>query len=389
MWNQVGGDRREFFGGVALAATPWLLSAGVAAPPAGEKPMIPPLIVRERDPQNLEFPFHALDRFIVPNDRFFVRNHFAVPRLDLKTWRLRLEGAIKRPLALEYEELRKLRAVTMMATLECAGNNRAFLVPKARGVAWQLGAVGNAEWTGVPLSALLERAGVRDGAVEVILEGADTGSVAAPGGPAGNIAFARSLPLAKARRPEVILAYRMNGVDLPIAHGFPLRAVVAGWYGMASIKWLKRIVVTDRPFAGYFQTIDYSYFERRDGLPVVTPITEMQVKAQIARPREGEVVPVKTAYRVHGAAWTGEGDIARVEISSDGGKTWATARLRGKPVPFCWRLWEWNWTPNRAGRVTLLARASDTRGRVQPLTRDPDRRNYLISHSLPVTVDVK
>src|SRR6516165_3930589 len=226
MWNQVGGDRREFFGGVALAATPWLLSAGVAAPPAGEKPMIPPLIVRERDPQNLEFPFHALDRFIVPNDRFFVRNHFAVPRLDLKTWRLRLEGAIKRPLALEYEELRKLRAVTMMATLECAGNNRAFLVPKARGVAWQLGAVGNAEWTGVPLSALLERAGVRDGAVEVILEGADTGSVAAAGGPAGNIAFARSLPLAKARRPEVILAYRMNGVDLPIAHGFPLRAVV-------------------------------------------------------------------------------------------------------------------------------------------------------------------
>jgi len=381
-------DRREFLHGTALAVAAWHLGAGSGST-AQDKPVLPPLIVREKSPENLELPFTALDRFIIPNDRFFVRNHFAIPRLDIKTWRLRVEGAVKRTLELEYEELRKLRPVTMTATLECAGNNRYFLVPKPRGVIWQLGAVSNAEWTGVPLSAILERAGVRDGAVDVVLEGADSGSVEAAGGPAGNIAFARSLPIAKARRPEVILAYRMNGADLPGAHGFPLRAVVGGWYGMACIKWLKRIVVTDRPFTGFFQTIDYSYFERRNGLPVTTPITEMQVKAQIARPRIGEVVPVKMPYRVHGAAWTGEGEIARVELSTDGGKSWAAARLLDKPVPFCWRLWEWTWTPNRAGPVTLLSRATDTRGRVQPMTRDADRRNYLISHVLPVMVNVQ
>src|SRR5260370_10204784 len=161
MWNG-GVDRREFLGRTALTTAPWLLGGAAVAAQAGCTPMIHALIVREKAPQNLEFPFGALDRLIIPNDRFYVRNHFAVPRLDLKTWRLRVEGAVKRAIDLEYEELRKLRSVTLTATLECAGNNRGFLVPKARGVAWQLGAVGNAEWTGVPPSAVLERAGVRD-----------------------------------------------------------------------------------------------------------------------------------------------------------------------------------------------------------------------------------
>ncbi|HMF20057.1 MAG TPA: molybdopterin-dependent oxidoreductase, partial [Gemmataceae bacterium] len=133
-------DRREFLHGTALAVAAWHLGAGRGST-AQDKPVLPPLIVREKSPENLEFPFAALDRFIIPNDRFFVRNHFAIPRLDIKIWRLRVEGAVKRTLELEYEELRKLRPVTRAATLECAGNNRGFLVPKARGVAWQLGAV--------------------------------------------------------------------------------------------------------------------------------------------------------------------------------------------------------------------------------------------------------
>jgi DMSO/TMAO reductase YedYZ molybdopterin-dependent catalytic subunit len=381
-------DRRAFLRRTGLAAAPWLVGsmslAGAAAPRAAAGDA---LIVREKDPENLEFPFSSLSDAIIPNERFYVRNHFALPRIDVKTWRLRVEGAVKKPVDIEYQELRKLKPATMTATLECAGNNRAFLVPKARGVAWQLGAVGNAEWTGVPLAEVLDRAGVRDSAVEVILEGADSGAVT--GGPAGNIAFARSLPIAKARRAEVVLAYRMNGVDLPAAHGFPLRALVAGWYGMASIKWLKRIIVTDRPFAGYFQTMDYSYFENRQGLSVVTPITEMQVKAQIARPTVGEVVPLKQGYRVHGAAWAGEANVARVEISDDGGKTWAAARLLGKETNFSWRLWEYSWVPRAAGRVTLMARARDTRGRIQSLERDTNLRNYVISHVLPVDVTVK
>src|SRR5262249_49811328 len=160
----------------------------------------------------------------------------------------------------------KLPSRTIPALLECAGNGRAFLVPRARGVAWQLGAVGTAEWTGVPLSAILDRAGVRAGAVEVILEGADSGEFREDPQAPGPIHCARSLPLEKARQQEVLLAYRMNGAEITAAHGYPLRAVVPGWYGMASVKWLTRLVVSDRPFQGFFQSIDYTYFERRHGL---------------------------------------------------------------------------------------------------------------------------
>jgi DMSO/TMAO reductase YedYZ molybdopterin-dependent catalytic subunit len=355
------------------------------------------LIIRQREPENLEFPFPTLDRFLIPTERFYVRNHFATPRLSVEDrpgmptgpWRLRVEGAVERPLTLSYAEIRKLPSRTAVALLECAGNSRVFLVPRASGLLWELGAVGTAEWTGVPLATILDRAGVRKEAVEVILEGADAGEIRdAPSSP-GVIHFARSLPLARARRPEVLLAYGMNGADLTPAHGFPLRAVVPGWYAMASIKWLTRIIVTDRPFQGYFQLLDYSYFERVHGVPTLTTLTELQVKALIARPMLNEVVPAKRMYRVHGAAWTGDSEVARVEVSTDRGKTWEAARLLEKPVAYAWRLWEYNWRTPAGGRQTLMARATDRRGRTQPLTRDPDRRNYMISHVLPIDVEVR
>ena len=209
------------------------------------------MIIRQRNPDNLEFPFATLDHFITPNERFYVRNHFAYPNLDVRTWRLRVEGAVRQTLQLSYEELRRLPLRTVTATLEFAGNGRSFLTPASRGVQWQLGAVSNAEWTGVPLAAVLERAGLRDAAIDVVLEGADRGP--APNEPTlGMIHFGRSLPVAKARQQDVLLAYRMNGADLPVAHGFPVRTVVPGWYGMASVKWLTRIIVTDRPFDGFW-----------------------------------------------------------------------------------------------------------------------------------------
>jgi DMSO/TMAO reductase YedYZ molybdopterin-dependent catalytic subunit len=347
------------------------------------------MIVRQRSPENLEFPFHTLERWITPNDRFYVRNHFAVPNLDPRAWRLRVEGAVRQALQISAEDLRRLPSRTVTVTLECAGNGRCLLNPAVRGVQWGLGAVSNAEWTGVPLAAVLERAGLRDGAVDVVLEGADTGP--APNEPTlGTIPFARSLPLAKARSPEVLLACRMNGADLPLAHGFPLRAVVPGWYGVASVKWLTRVVVTDRPFAGFWQTLDYTVVERNRGLPVLAPITEMQVKAEIARPRAGEAVPPNASFRVFGAAWTGESEIARVEVSTDGARTWTAARLLGEPVRFAWRLWEYPWqTPAGPGRVRLAVRATDARGRTQPLERDGGRRNYMINHVAPVEVEVR
>src|SRR5262245_5355751 len=207
-----GLDRRLFLRG--LAALPLAASVADWAISSQNTPS-DSLIERVREPQNLEFPFHTLDSFIIPNDRFYVRNHFAAPRLEAGTWRLRVEGAVMRTLELTYDQLRELPTRTVTATLECAGNSRALTVPPLRGVAWQQGAVGNAEWTGVPLAAVLERAGLRPAATEVVLEGADRGEVTSDPRPAGPIPFARSLPLAKARQNEVLLAVRMNGTDLP------------------------------------------------------------------------------------------------------------------------------------------------------------------------------
>jgi DMSO/TMAO reductase YedYZ molybdopterin-dependent catalytic subunit len=383
-------DRRAFLGTSAALALPLLACRlGLARPPTQET-LPSGLIVRQRNPDNLEFPFASLDHFITPNERFYVRNHFPVPQLAAGTWRLRVEGAVANPLTFTYDQVRSLASRSVTATLECAGNGRARLSPQVRGVQWDLGAVSNAEWAGVPLAAILDRVGVRAGAVEVILEGADRGEVTSEPRSPGEISFARSLPLTKARQADVILAHRMNGAELPPSHGFPLRAVVPGWYGMASIKWLTRIVVTERPFQGFFQTLDYTIFERRDGIPVITPITEMQVKAQIARPASRESLPRNSDYRVHGAAWTGESEVTRVDVSTDGGRTWNAARLLGQSVRFAWRRWEYPWrTPGQAGRVTLMARATDARGQTQPLERDRDRRNYVVSHVLPVEVEVR
>jgi DMSO/TMAO reductase YedYZ molybdopterin-dependent catalytic subunit len=274
-------------------------------------------------------------------------------------------------------------------TLECAGNNRNFLDPKVKGVQWELGAVGTAEWTGVPLSALLDRALVRPQACEVILEGADAGILDDPKSPSGELRFSRSIPLSKARA-DVLLAFKMNGSELPPEHGFPLRAIVPGWYAMASIKWLQRIIVTDPPFSGYYQTIDYTYWKRREDIAELTPLTEMQVKAEIAKPSRGEIIPANSSVRVHGTAWASDGEIVKVELSTDGGSTWSEVKLLGKSIHNAWRLWEFNWeTPTAPGKQTLVARATDSLGRTQPVERDPDRGTYMINHLLPIMVEIR
>ena len=343
--------------------------------------------MRSEDPLNLEMPFEKLDGFITPTESFYVRTHFPIPKIDKKKWRLRVEGEVEKPFELNYDELLKLESRTIPATLECAGNSRNFLEPKVKGVQWGLGAVGNAEWTGVPLSILLDRAGVKASAREVILEGADEGPLEDPKAPRGNVRFARSIPLAKARE-DVLLAYKMNDVDLPPEHGFPVRAIVPGWYAVASIKWLQRIIVTDKPFAGYYQTLDYAFWKRRGEIAELVPLSEMQIKAEIARPIEGEVVPANSNVRVHGAAWTSDGEITKVELSTDGGANWNDAKLIDKTAPNAWRLWEYDWqTPSKPGKQTLVARATDSRGRTQPMERDPDRGTYMINHLLPITVE--
>jgi DMSO/TMAO reductase YedYZ molybdopterin-dependent catalytic subunit len=345
-------------------------------------------MVRSEDPLNLEMPFEQLDGFITPTKSFYVRTHFPIPKIDKDKWRLRIEGEVRKPFEIGYRELLKVESKKIPATLECAGNNRKFLEPKVKGVQWALGAVGNAEWTGVPLSNLLDRAGLKSSAREIILEGADGGKLEDPKSPRGEINFARSIPLEKAA--DVLLAYKMNDVDLPTEHGFPVRAIVPGWFAVASIKWLQRIIITDQPFNGYYQTLDYAIWRREGDHARLTPLSEMQIKAEIARPKEGETVPASSNVQVHGAAWTGNGDVTKVEISADAGKTWSEAKLLGESKPKAWRLWEFKWkTPAKPGKATLIARATDSNGRTQSAERDPDRGTYMINHLLPIEIEVR
>jgi len=347
------------------------------------------MIIRQKDPLNLEMPFGMLDGFTTPNERFYVRCHFPIPEIDVRKWTLKVEGAVEHPTEFTYDEVQQFQVRDLIATIECAGNSRVFLVPKGKGVQWELGAIGNAEWTGFALADILQRVGLKSSARELVLEGADNGPIAESPHPAGKVHFARSLPINKAM-DDVVLAYKMNGEQLPAAHGFPLRAVVPGWYGMASIKWLQRIVVTEERFQGYYQTVDYSYWQSGDAGPELIPLSRMQVKAEIAKPGINEVFAPNDNYVIRGAAWTSEAEITKVEVTTNAGALWSEAKLIGDSDKNAWRLWEFNWrTPKAPGRYTLMARATDSRGRTQPNQRDTNRGTYMVNHCLPIDVEVR
>jgi DMSO/TMAO reductase YedYZ molybdopterin-dependent catalytic subunit len=346
-------------------------------------------IVRSEAPLNLEMPFETAESFITPTESFYVRMHFPIPKIDRDAWWLHVEGEVEKPFAINYEQLLEFESVTIPVTLECAGNNRNFLEPKVKGVQWGLGAVGTAEWTGVPLSVLLNRAVVKSNAREVVLEGADHGILDDPKSPPGELTFSRSVPIEKAQH-DVLLAYGMNSKDLLPEHGFPVRAIVPGWYAMASIKWLQRIIVTGQPFTGYYQTLDYAYWKRRGDIAELNPVAELQVKAEIVKPAQGETVPANSTVRIHGAAWAAGNEIAQVDVSTDGGATWKGATLLGESKPNAWRFWEFNWkTSSASGKQILVARATDSLGQTQPTHRDPDRGTYMINHLLPIEVEVQ
>lgn len=351
----------------------------------------PGLIVRQKHPLNLEFPFATLSSYLTPVDQFYVRNHFPMPELDGR-FRLDVSGAVGRVLSLTLDDLRAMPRVEFTAVMECAGNGRVFYEPAREGLQWQNGAVGNARWSGVPLAAVLEAAGIGSAASEVVLVGADRGKVddgkktASP----GPIAFARSLPLAKALSSDVLLADSMNGEPLTIEHGAPLRAVVGGWYGMAWIKWLAEIRVVERPFAGYWQTRDYFRWDRSLGEPTLVALDRMDVKAQIARPAAGTRLRAGQPVTITGAAWSGEARIDAVEVSIEGSEPleWTPARLLPADAPHGWVLWEFPWTPGASGTAVIRCRARDTKGAVQPEQQQPDRESYGANWIVPVPVSV-
>jgi DMSO/TMAO reductase YedYZ molybdopterin-dependent catalytic subunit len=347
------------------------------------------LIIRQTEPRVLETPFDRVDSYLTPTELFYIRSHFPAPDLDRATYRLRIDGAVRQPLALSYDELRAMPSETRVATLECAGNSRVFLVPQVPGAQWELGAVSNAEWTGVPLRALLARAGLADDACEIVLEGADRGTLTGENVPPGAISYVWSVPRSKALQSEVLIAYQMNGRDLPQDHGFPVRAIVPGHYGMASVKWLTRIEAVREPFHGYWQTSDYAYWASMGGKPVRRALGEMQLKSEIARPRVYETLPPNRIYTVSGAAWTGESDVIEIAVSADGGKTWIDAEFLDPIRRYAWRRWKLDWlTPKTPGQYTLLARAKDAGGTLQPDAHDPNYGPYVIDHSLPIQIFV-
>lgn len=347
------------------------------------------MIIREENPRSVEFPFERLDTYLTPVELFYVRSHFATPTYDADSYQLKVAGAVKNPFSLTYAELKKLPSKTRIATLECAGNSRVFLVPQKPGAQWQLGAVGNAEWTGVPLAMLLDRAGLSRDACDVVLEGADRGMPKNGPKPSKPINYSRSVPLYKAL-DDVLIAYLMNGVELPPDHGFPVRAIVPGHYGMASVKWLSEILVLHEPFQGYWQTTDYGYWDEVDGIPVRRPLADMKLKSAIARPSTLEFVPNAQHYTVHGAAWSGGADVVAVEVTTDGGLTWAAANFVDPIRPYAWRRWSYEWqTPAEPGHRTLMSRAKDATGVSQPDKHDDQRYDsYVIDHTLPIEVIV-
>ena len=348
------------------------------------------LIVRQREPRNLETPFDQLNSFLTPTELFYIRSHFPTPRLDVASYRLEIDGAVERSLSLSYEELRRMPSETRIATLECAGNSRVFLVPQVEGAQWGLGAVGNAEWTGVPLADLLEQARLRDEACEIVLEGADRGTPKEPPIPPNPISYARSLKRSKALQREVLIAYQMNGRDLTRDHGYPVRAIVPGHYGMAAVKWLTRIRAVREAFPGYWQTSDYGYWDHVLGHPVRRALGEMHVKSEITRPGAYETLTPDARCTIMGAAWSGETVVTEISVSTDGGETWEPAEFIDPAQRHAWRRWKLDWlTPDEPGTYTLLARARDADGHVQPDRHDPNQGTYVINHPIPIEVFVE
>jgi len=317
------------------------------------------LVVLSEEPFNAETRLSGMSGLLVPTSQFYVRSHFAMPN---GPDRVVVDGAVRSRLTLTVDEIRTLPARTLAVTIECAGNGRALFEPPVRGEQWGLGAVGTAEWKGTPLRAVLERAGPTRSAIEVLCAGADAGDVPDLGRRA---AFERALPVSKALHEDTLLAYEMNGEPLTREHGAPLRLLVPGWYGMASVKWLSRLTLLERPFRGFFQHDRYVIDGR--------PLTAMATRAIIAWPQDGDVV-VRGAQIVRGYAWSGETPVLSVEVSLDGGSSWDRADLIGEPRPYVWREWSHPWDARDVRAVTLLARAYDASGHGQP---DQARRNQL------------
>jgi sulfane dehydrogenase subunit SoxC len=313
--------------------------------------------------RNHGMPLEALRHEITPLGLHYLLVHYDIPVVDPAAWRLTIGGRVDRPLELSIDDLRAREPLSQPVTMECAGNGRARLEPRPISQPWLAEAIGTAEWTGVPLATLLAEAGLAADALEVVFTGLDRGVE-------GDVVqlYERSLSIADAERDDVLLAYACNGEPLPPQHGFPLRLVVPGWYGMTSVKWLQRITVVAEPFEGYQMVTGYRMRAHEDDEG--SPVTRIEPRSLMVPPGIPDFLTRRRflppgPVRLEGRAWSGWGPIERVEVSTDGGTSWRCAQLGDPPGAAAWAPWSFDWDAPE-GEHELRVRTRDATGRSQP-----------------------
>jgi DMSO/TMAO reductase YedYZ molybdopterin-dependent catalytic subunit len=351
--------------------------------------MEPPISYAELDlaARNHAMPLEALRYPVTPLGLHYLLTHYDIPAVEPDSWRLSVGGLVRRPVELSLPDLRALPSVELVATMECAGNGRALLERRPLSQPWLHGAVGTARWRGVPLRLLMEEAGLGDDAVEVVFTGLDRGI---EDGEAQ--VFARSLSIEQALEDGPILAYEIDGQPLPPQHGFPLRLLVPGWYGMTNVKWLAAVDVVGEPFAGHQQVGAYRLWSD-DGDAAGVALTRMLPRALMIPPgtpdfptRQRTLAP--GVCTIEGRAWSGWGPIEAVSVSTDAGESWADAAIvHDVDSQWAWSRWTYRWdaTP---GEHELRCRARDTVGNVQPDEASWNRGGYANNavQAVPVTV---
>jgi DMSO/TMAO reductase YedYZ molybdopterin-dependent catalytic subunit len=337
-----------------------LVTEGLAAPYPGKSANLLSL----GDGLNFSTPLAQVDAALVPNPLFFLRSNNPPPDLDPGAWRLRIDGRVRRSLSLGLDDLRALPTQTETVWLECAGNSRSRFDPLGEGNQWDDQAVSNARFTGVPLRAILDQTGIEDDAIELVTTGADADS------------FQRSLPLDVALRPDVLLTWEMNGEPIPQPNGGPVRLIVPGWAGIASVKWPAHMEVVNTLFRGYYNTERYIFVDASG--QVLGSVREMPVKSVIAWPTKDETVAAGE-HTLFGFAWSAYGSIQRVDVSIDDEQNWTPARLLPTDGPLAWTRWEADWHAGRRGQVTVACRATDSAGNVQPNDVPWNKFGYLMN----------
>jgi sulfite oxidase len=357
---------RAGLGTAALQVLPATLRTALAAA-AGP----PHLIERNERPKHWETTLAALDgSFFTPTEDFFLRSHLGEGgRLDLRHSSMRVEGMVRQPISLSLEAISRMPRHEIACTLECAGNGRGlYRLANTSGTQWEYGAVGTARWNGVRIADVLERVGADPKATDLWLRGADWLGI-------GTLpAFERSIPMEKARA-DALLAFEMNGAPLPFFHGGPVRLIVPGWYGMAWIKWPETMRVENRPCDGHFMARSYHWQYPGEDPAKAAPVERVRVKSLVTSHADGASVP-RAPLTAGGWAWSGEGEVTRVDVSTDGLVSWHAAQLGESRGPFAWRRWQFPVRPATAGPLTIAVRATDASHAVQPLAARPNAAGY-------------